>query len=96
MNPQSSVKRVPGRQGSNKSAQRTDALMKSISDSSPERAGADREKRRAEVDPSGPEVAALSDGKKIGKPTFNEFLLSMPKDDREFEWIQLKVKEIEW
>ncbi|WP_288594806.1 hypothetical protein [uncultured Sutterella sp.] len=96
MNQQSSEKRVSGRQGSNKGAQRTEAPMKSISDCSPERTGADREKRRAAADPSDPEAAALSDGKKIGNPTFNEFLLSMPKDDREFDRIQLKMKEIEW
>ena len=57
MNQQSSEKRVSGRQGSNKGAQRTEAPMKSISDCSPERTGADREKRRAAADPSDPEAA---------------------------------------
>lgn len=90
MNQQSSSKHVSGRQGKSWSDQSMNVQEKTVSGRSAEGAGAELEKRRV------PEAATVRDGKKNGELSFNEFLLSMPKDDQPFERITLKVREIEW
>ena len=96
MNQQSSSKHVSGRQGKSWSDQSMNVLEKTVSGRSAEGAGAELEKRRVPAAPSVPEAATVRDGKKNGELSFNEFLLSMPKDDQPFERITLKVREIEW
>lgn len=82
MNQQSSSRHVSDRQDLSGCTQPKGASTEQASD--------------RQAGPSWPEAAAPCDGRRPGKMSFGEFLLSMPKDDQSFERIQLKVKEIEW